>query len=452
MYFYSETSDSEVDSYRSNRSRSRRSSSRTSTQPYPPQWQQQWQPAPQWPFWTLWAYHQSVGQAYGPCSRAASVSSTSAVPPLMPPPLAPPSDRSVPQRNMAPPSQTTAPTGTLLPTPQAPSSTPRRLVSTPVPAAVPHPEPALAAQPEYRVPQALVEGEGVDEGPLQGISSSSSPDEAVAGTSAAPALEDNRILQQLLTRAVQSLLIQTEEIEVDTDLVIDILTPSGPSRVALPLIKTITDTTRTLWQTLASLAPTAKRTERRYFVPTKGYEHLYTHPSPDSLVVDAANQRQRQGFQGATPKNREAKKLDLFGPKVYSTGGLQLRIANQQAIVSRYGHNMCSALSRFADLLPQESRTEFSALVEEGRLITWASLQAALDAADSASCMLATGLVMRRGAWLQVSGLPHEVQQMIQDLPFEGPTLFSEKTDKRLHSLKDSWTTLRSLGLHTPVT
>lgn len=101
-------------------------------------------------------------------------------------------------------------------------------------------------------------------------------------------------------------------------------------------------------------------------------------------------------------------------------GGLQLLIANQQAVVSRYGHNTRSATSKFAELLPQDSRQEFSALVEEGKLISRASLQAALDAADSASRTLATGLVMRRGAWLQVSGLPYEVQQTIQDLPFRG--------------------------------
>lgn len=101
--------------------------------------------------------------------------------------------------------------------------------------------------------------EGSEEGRLPVLSSSSSPDEAVAGT----ALEDNRILQQLLRRAAQSLAIQAEEVEVDVDPVVEILAPSGPSKVSLPLIKTVVDTSRTLWQTPASLAPMARRTERR---------------------------------------------------------------------------------------------------------------------------------------------------------------------------------------------
>lgn len=36
----------------------------------------------------------------------------------------------------------------------------------------------------------------------------------------------------------------------------------------------------------------------------------------------------------------------------------------------------------------------------------------------------------------------------MQELPFEGSLLFSEQTDARLHGLKDSMATLKSLGLH----
>ncbi|XP_074982223.1 uncharacterized protein LOC142071241 [Caretta caretta] len=162
--------------------------------------------------------------------------------------------------------------------------------------------------------------------------------------------------------------------------------------------------------------------------------------------------RRGKVFEGPSPKNRDVKKLDLFGRKVYSTGGLQLRISNQQAIVSRYSYNACSAMANFTELLPSDSCAEFSALVQEGRLNSRASLQVALDGADAATRVMATGVAMRRGSWLQVSGLPYEVQQTIQDLPFDGETLFLEKMDKRLNSQKDSRVTLGSLGLYTPST
>ncbi|EMP36782.1 hypothetical protein UY3_06019 [Chelonia mydas] len=153
--------------------------------------------------------------------------------------------------------------------------------------------------------------------------------EALAGTATAQALEDNKVLQQLLWRVAQGLGIQAEEVVEDADPMVNILPPSGPAYIALPLIKTISDTTKTLWQTPALLPPMAKHKKRCYFVPSKGYEHLYTHPTPDSLMVDAANQCERQGFQGPTPKNQEVKRLDLYERKVCSTGDLQVRISNQ---------------------------------------------------------------------------------------------------------------------------
>lgn len=82
------------------------------------------------------------------------------------------------------------------------------------------------------------------------------------------ALEDSRVLQQLLGRVTQNLGIQAEVAET-SDSVVDILAPSGPSRIALPLIKTIQDTTKILWHTPTSLPPTVKRNEQKYFVPSK---------------------------------------------------------------------------------------------------------------------------------------------------------------------------------------
>lgn len=97
--------------------------------------------------------------------------------------------------------------------------------------------------------------------------------------------------------------------------------------------------------------------------------------------MDVANQRESQGFQGPSPKSQEVRKVDLFSRKVYSTGGLQFCIANQQAIIRRYSFNTCGAMAKFAELLLPDSCAEFTALVEEGKLIARAFLQVALDGA-----------------------------------------------------------------------
>lgn len=72
-------------------------------------------------------------------------------------------------------------------------------------------------------------------------------------------------------------------------------------------------------------------------------------------------------------------------------------------------------------------------MVEEGKLIARASLQAALDAADSAARSMASAVAMHRCSSLQSLCLPIEVQQSLQDLPFEGASLFSEQMDAKLH-------------------
>lgn len=89
------------------------------------------------------------------------------------------------------------------------------------------------------------------------------------------------------------------------------------------------------------------------------------------------------------------------------------------------------------DKLLQDNRQEFSALVGEGKTVAKASLQAALDTAYSAARSVAMAVTICRNSWLQVSGVPQEVQQTLQDLPFEGSSPFSEQTDIRLDSLKD---------------
>lgn len=60
--------------------------------------------------------------------------------------------------------------------------------------------------------------------------------------------------------------------------------------------------------------------------------------------------------ESAGAKAKDAKKLDLLGKKIYSTCGLQLRIANQQVFLSGYDFNLWDSVLKYKELLPQESR------------------------------------------------------------------------------------------------
>ncbi|EMP39107.1 hypothetical protein UY3_03681 [Chelonia mydas] len=112
---------------------------------------------------------------------------------------------------------------------------------------------------------------------------------------------------------------------------------------------------------------------------------------------------------------------------------------------------MWQAVAKFEGWLPEASKKEFQAILDEG---TTAALQAASDAADAAALPMASANSMRRASWLAswlfLFGLSTEAQQPMQDLPFDGRVLFAEQTDSKLRGLKDSHSTLKTLGLYVP--
>ncbi|EMP42533.1 hypothetical protein UY3_00202 [Chelonia mydas] len=262
--------------------------------------------------------------------------------------------------------------------------------------------------------------------------------------------DDAKAHQELLRRVASNLGLETEELEELSDTLFHVLSSAAPFRVTLPVYEGLAKITKALWQTPSLVPPISKQAEHKYYVPVRGYEYLYTHSAPNSLVMPAVNEQESQRQPGATPKNKEVKKLDSFGSKVYLSSSLQLRVVNHQALLGCYDFNVWQSMAKFVDSLPEDPRKEFQAILEEGQGVVRAALQAASDVTDSAARTMASAIVMRRVAWLQSSGLSVEVQQSIQDLPFDGQALFAEKTDNKLHELKDSRTTLKTLGPYTP--
>lgn len=266
---------------------------------------------------------------------------------------------------------------------------------------------------------------------------SSFPNEAVLGVTGSMPQDVFRAHQELLKRVSSNQGLEIEVLEELVHSLIDILVTVVLSKVALPLNEVVVGPVRTLCLTLSFLSRTSKRGEKKYFVASKEYEYLYSHLLPGSLVIAADNERDRQGLQCTTPKAKDSKKLDVFGRKIYSTGGLQLCISNQQAFLRMYDYNAWNSRSKFKDPLHQES-TDRNSLLRwwKGRLIARASLQAALDTDDMAARTMASAVVMQRYSWLQFSGLSLEVKQSMQDLPFERASLFSLL---RTDGLKTPW-------------
>ncbi|EMP28117.1 hypothetical protein UY3_14767 [Chelonia mydas] len=94
-------------------------------------------------------------------------------------------------------------------------------------------------------------------------------------------------------RVVKELKITLEEVpEIHHELK-DILQATIFSRIALPIIGAIMEPAKTIWQTPPTITPTNKRLDRKYFVPSKDSEFLFMHPSPNSLVVNVANRKNK---------------------------------------------------------------------------------------------------------------------------------------------------------------
>ncbi|EMP35868.1 Protein Noxp20 [Chelonia mydas] len=105
-------------------------------------------------------------------------------------------------------------------------------------------------------------------------------------------LDDAKAHQELLKCVTANLGLQAEELEEPSDSLLNVLCSTALSRVALPLHEGVSKITNALWPTPSSLPSISKRAERKYFVPSKGHEYLYTHPAPNSLVVEVVNHRE----------------------------------------------------------------------------------------------------------------------------------------------------------------
>ncbi|XP_074843059.1 deubiquitinase OTUD6B isoform X1 [Carettochelys insculpta] len=279
-------------------------------------------------------------------------------------------------------------------------------------------------------------------------SSLSSPDEATAPGDVHPP-DDLKQFQELFKRVAFTQGIQTAEVQEKHHKLLKNLRPPASSKIAILLNEAIMESATTIWQTPASAPPINKRADKKYFIPAKGMEFLFSHPQPNSLVVESSQQRSKTSQYKAGGMDKDAKKLELFGRQVYSST-LLLRMANYAAHPANRNFDNYSRLTCLMDSLPEDKKPVLKAIVQEGYAASRTGVQIALDVADTAARSTATAVVMRRESWLQTSGIPRDLQVKIVDLPFDTQKLFAESTDSVLHSSKDSRATLRTLGIYTP--
>lgn len=261
--------------------------------------------------------------------------------------------------------------------------------------------------------------------------------------------DDSREFQDLFKRVAQTQNVQLADVQTKEYKLLKNLHPRQQSRAALPIDEAILEPASEIWHTPASAPPTSKQAEKRDFIPSKGLEFLFTHPQPNSLVVDAALNRAKNSQVKNAAAEKEAKKLDIFCRKVYSSSTL-LHIANYAALLSNHGFDNITKLAGLAQNTSEADKAILCAVVQERYACSRASLQIAIDVVDTATRSIATAISMHRASWLAAAGVPRGLQAKVKDLPFDKLKLFADKTDEVLHTGKDSRTTLRTLGMYVP--
>ncbi|EMP33351.1 hypothetical protein UY3_09510 [Chelonia mydas] len=130
--------------------------------------------------------------------------------------------------------------------------------------------------------------------------------------------DDFKWFQDLVKRIADFLQIPPKKVKELHYKLLDILHTASSAHIALPVNQALLDPAKIVWHMPATIPPACKRADKKYFVPENNSEFLFSHSSPDSLVVDAFNKCGRQHHAKSITQKKVHKCLDQFGRKSYS--------------------------------------------------------------------------------------------------------------------------------------
>nr|XP_008117439.2 PREDICTED: uncharacterized protein LOC103280383 [Anolis carolinensis] len=193
----------------------------------------------------------------------------------------------------------------------------------------------------------------------------------------------------------------------------------------LPFLPYLLDVIQATWKTPSLIPPTSKKIEAWYRTDDEALEWLKHHPNPNSMVVKAS---QSLGRQFNSLADREGKRFDAVGRKLYSGALLLCRMANYGACMGAYQQILWKKAQPFFTKLSDEDHSVLSTLQQEVD---------SLVHHQTAGKMITHAVAIRRHAWLRSSGLSSSSKQVIEDLPFDALGLFNTGTDDKLKSNHD---------------
>lgn len=232
----------------------------------------------------------------------------------------------------------------------------------------------------------------------------------------------------------------------------DTFQPAQRSTCTLPMLKGVIKHAPDIFKDPVRGRVVNPRIEKKYKCCSSDPTYITGQLPLDSLVVSNARKRANSQTSGeAPPPDKEYKLIEAAGKRVASQAASTWRIANTQALLARYDRAHYDELDKLIQHLPDQYKEKAQDLIQEGKIITNASIKCALDAADTASRTFNTSVMLRRHAWLRISGFKPEVQAHILNQPFNEQQLFGPAVDSSLEKMKNDTDTAKSMGaLQTP--
>lgn len=117
--------------------------------------------------------------------------------------------------------------------------------------------------------------------------------------------DDSKQFQNLFKWMAQSQNIPLKELTENQHQLLKILHAASSTKIMLPINNALMEPAESVWQTPAIIPPRCKRAEKKYYVPNKGMDFLFSHPQPNSLVVDVVNQQGKQPKYKSTSRDQD---------------------------------------------------------------------------------------------------------------------------------------------------
>ncbi|XP_078511993.1 uncharacterized protein LOC144771259 [Lissotriton helveticus] len=259
--------------------------------------------------------------------------------------------------------------------------------------------------------------------------------------------EDSAAFNALIERAAANHDVDMHADPVEEDFLFDTFSVSERTVKTLPMLKGVLKHAPEIFKEPTRARVVNPRIEKKYRPAPGDPAYIRGQLPLDSLVVANARKRANSQTTGeAPPPDKESKVLEASGKRVAAQAANIWRISNTQALLARYDRAHYYTLEQLLQHLPDEFKEAAEMLIQEGKLISNAAIKCALDVADTAARAINSSVMLRRQAWLRISGFKPDIQTTILNQPVNPDRLFGPDVDTTLEKIKKDNETAKSMG------